>query len=201
MAGAVAELLSRTRITEIGFSRGLSRLVGLPRSAFGTMLGHFGIGVTLLGIVMATAFQTELVRTVRPGDTFDMSGYQLTFTGIAPRQGPNYTEQVGHLVVRQGGAEIAAMDPSKRIYPARGMPTTEASILTFGFSQLYVSLGETRDDGAVDIRAYFKPMITLIWLGTLVMSIGGIISITDRRLRVGAPKPARAKTAGLSPAE
>jgi cytochrome c-type biogenesis protein CcmF len=201
MAGAVAELLSRTRITEIGLSRGLSRLVGLPRSAFGTMLGHFGVGVTLLGIVMATAFQTELVRTVRPGDTFDMAGYQLTFTGIAPRQGPNYTEQVGHLVVRQGGAEIAAMDPSKRIYPARGMPTTEASILTFGFSQLYVSLGETRDDGAVDIRAYFKPMITLIWLGTLVMSIGGIISITDRRLRVGAPKPARAKTAGLSPAE
>ncbi|MFN4010989.1 MAG: heme lyase CcmF/NrfE family subunit [Pannonibacter sp.] len=201
MAGSIAELVTRTRISEIGLSRGLSRLAGLPRSAFGTTFGHFGIGVTLLGIVMSSAFQTELVRTVRPGDTFDVGAYQLVFSGIAPRQGPNFTEQVGHFTVRQGGAEIAAMDPSKRIYQARGMPTTEAAILTFGFSQLYVSLGETRDDGAVDIRAYFKPMITLIWLGTLVMSIGGLISITDRRLRVGAPKPARGKTAGLSPAE
>ncbi|WP_439529651.1 heme lyase CcmF/NrfE family subunit [Pannonibacter sp.] len=201
MAGSIAELVTRTRISEIGLSRGLSRLAGLPRSAFGTTFGHFGIGVTLLGIVMSSAFQTELVRTVRPGDTFDVGAYQLVFSGIAPRQGPNFTEQVGHFSVRQGGAEIAAMDPSKRIYQARGMPTTEAAILTFGFSQLYVSLGETRDDGAVDIRAYFKPMITLIWLGTLVMSIGGLISITDRRLRVGAPKPARGKAAGLSPAE
>ena len=201
MAGSIAELVTRTRIGEIGLSRGLSRLVGLPRSAFGTTFGHFGIGVTLLGIVMSTAFQTELVRTVRPGDTFDVAEYQLTYSGLAPRQGPNFTEQVGHFTVRQGGSEVGVLDPSKRLYQARGMPTTEAAILTFGFSQLYVSLGETRADGAADIRAYFKPMITLIWLGTLVMSIGGIISITDRRLRVGAPKPARAKIDGLSPAE
>ena len=201
MAGSIAELATRTRISEIGLSRGLSRLVGLPRSAFGTTFGHFGIGVTLLGIVMSSAFQTELVRTVRPGDTFDVGAYQLVFSGIAPRQGPNFTEQVGHFAVRQGGVDIAVLDPSKRIYQARGMPTTEAAILTFGFSQLYVSLGEVRDDGAVDIRAYFKPMITLIWLGTLVMAIGGLISITDRRLRVGAPKPARGKAAGFTPAE
>ncbi|WP_106751986.1 heme lyase CcmF/NrfE family subunit [Pannonibacter carbonis] len=201
MAGSIAELVTRTRIGEVGLSRGLSRLVGLPRSAFGTTLGHFGIGVTLLGIVMSSAFQTELVRTVRPGDTFDVADYQLSFSGLAPRQGPNFTEQVGHFTVRQGGTEVGVLDPSKRLYQARGMPTTEAAILTFGFSQLYVSLGETRADGAADIRAYYKPMITLIWLGTLVMSIGGIISITDRRLRVGAPKPARAKIAGLSPAE
>ena len=201
MAGSIAELATRTRISEVGLTRGFSRLVGLPRSAFGTTFGHFGIGVTLLGIVMSSAFQTELVRTVRSGDTFDVGAYQLVFSGIAPRQGPNFTEQVGHFAVRQGGVDVGVLDPSKRIYQARGMPTTEAAILTFGFSQLYVSLGEVRPDGAADIRAYFKPMITLIWLGTLVMAIGGLISITDRRLRVGAPKPARGKAAGLSPAE
>ncbi|NBN62872.1 heme lyase CcmF/NrfE family subunit [Pannonibacter tanglangensis] len=201
MVGSLAELAARVRFGEIGASRVLSRLAGLPRSTYGTVLGHFGIGVTTLGIVMSTAFQTEIVRTVRPNDTFDVAGYQLTFTGIVPRQGPNFNEQVGHFDVRKGGTEVGSMDPSKRIYPARGMPTTEASILTFGFSQLYVSLGETRDGGGADIRAYYKPMITLIWIGTLFMSLGGLISLTDRRLRVGAPKPARNKAAGLSPAE
>ncbi|ADZ71330.1 heme lyase CcmF/NrfE family subunit [Polymorphum gilvum] len=203
MAGAVAELVTRSRITEVGLGRGLVRLAGLPRSAFGTMLGHFGLGMTALGIVTASAFQVEHVQTMRPGDMVEVSGYQVTFDGAAPRQGPNYTEQVGHFTVRSGGIEVAKLDPSKRVYTARGMPTTEAAIKTFGFSQLYLSLGEGREDGGMDVRVYHKPLITLIWLGCLVMSFGGIVSISDRRLRVGAPKPARSRTAGagLSPAE
>lgn len=194
MAGAVAEIISRSRILEVGLVRGLPRLLGLPRSAWGTVLGHFGIGMTVLGIVTASAFQIEVVRNAKPGDTFDVSGYQLTFDGIAPQQGPNFTSQVGHFTVREGGREVARLDPSKRVYTARGMPTTEAAIATFGFSQLYVSLGESHADGSVDLRAYHKPLITLIWLGTLVMSLGGAVSLTDRRLRVGAPKPAKAKS-------
>ncbi|WP_299811976.1 heme lyase CcmF/NrfE family subunit [uncultured Roseibium sp.] len=202
MAGAVSEILTRVKILEIGPSRAFSRLVGLPGSAWGTTMAHFGVGLTVLGIVTASAFQEERIATMRPGDVVELSGYQLTFDGAAPRRGPNFTEEVGHFTIRQGGIFVAELDPSKRVYTARQMPTTEAAIHTTGFSQLYLSLGESRGDGAVDVRVYFKPLITLIWIGCVIMALGGAISIADRRLRVGAPKPARKrKSAAPAPAE
>ncbi len=194
VAGAISELLSRARFGAVGFSRGCRRLVGLPRAAFGVMLGHAGLGVLVLGIVGATAFETEVVRTLTPGQTLQISGYELTFDGVAPRRGPNYVDDVGHFTVREGGVVVAKMDPAKRLYTARNMPTTEAAIKTFGVSQLYLSLGQGHADGGVDVRAYFKPFITLIWIGCLIMAFGGVVSLSDRRLRVGAPKRARSKT-------
>ncbi|MBL8581432.1 MAG: heme lyase NrfEFG subunit NrfE, partial [Rhizobiaceae bacterium] len=86
---------------------------------------------------------------------------------------------------------IGTMNPSKRSFAARGSGTTEAALLTRGFSQLYLSLGDTNADGSVAIRAYHKPLVLLIWIGPLLMALGGLLSLTDRRLRVGAPKPAR----------
>ncbi|QDG78397.1 heme lyase CcmF/NrfE family subunit [Labrenzia sp. PHM005] len=193
MTGAIAEILTRVKFFEIGPKRGFSRLVGLPGSAWGTATAHFGIGVTVLGIVTASAFQEERIETMRPGDQVDLAGYEVTFDGAAPRQGPNFTEEVGHFTIRQGGALVTDLEPSKRVYTARQMPTTEAAIHTVGFSQLYLSLGESRGDGAVDVRVYFKPLITLIWIGSVIMAIGAVFSVADRRLRVGAPKPAAKK--------
>lgn len=201
MAGAVSEIVTRVRLFEVGLSRGLSRLAGLPGSAWGTAIAHFGVGVTVLGIVVASAFQEERIQTMRPGQSVELEGYEVTFDGAAPRSGPNYTEDVGHFTVRKGGVEIAKMQPSKRIYTARQMPTTEAAILTRGASQLYLSLGEGRTGGGMDVRVYYKPLITLIWIGCLIMSIGGLVSIADRRLRVGAPKPAASRKAAAAPAE
>jgi cytochrome c-type biogenesis protein CcmH/NrfF len=191
MAGSVSEIVTRVKFFQIGPKRGFARLVGLPGSAWGTAAAHFGIGVTVLGIVTASAFQEERVLTMRPGDTVELAGFQVTFDGAAPRRGPNYTEEVGHFSVRQGGTLVTGLDPSKRVYTARQMPTTEAAIHTSGFSQLYLSLGESRGDGAVDVRVYFKPLITLIWIGCVIMALGAVFSMADRRLRVGAPKPAR----------
>ena len=157
----------------------------------GTAIAHFGVGVTVLGIVTASAFQEERIETMRPGDVVDVAGYQVTFDGAAPRRGANYEEEVGHFTIRKDGLVVTKLDPSKRFYTARQMPTTEAGIHTVGFSQLYLSMGEGRGDGAIDVRVYFKPMITLIWIGSIIMAIGATFSMTDRRLRVGAPKPAR----------
>ena len=91
------------------------------------------------------------------------------------------------------------MEPSKRQFSARAMETTEAAIKTFGLSQLYISLGDIGEDGATTVRIYWKPLVTLIWLGPLVMALGGLVSLSDRRLRVGAPRPAR--RAAPAPAE
>ncbi|MCV0425364.1 MAG: heme lyase CcmF/NrfE family subunit [Roseibium sp.] len=190
MAGAIAEIVTRVKFFEIGAKRGFARLLGLPGSAWGTTIAHFGIGVTVLGIVTASAFQEERITTMRPGDTVNLVGYEVTFDGAAPRQGPNYTEEVGHFTIRKAGAYVTELDPSKRVYTARQMPTTEAGIHTIGFSQLYLSLGESRGDGAVDVRVYFKPLITLIWIGSVIMALGAAFSMADRRLRIGAPKPA-----------
>jgi cytochrome c-type biogenesis protein CcmF len=92
------------------------------------------------------------------------------------------------------------MEPSKRSFPSRGTTVGETALMTRGFAQLYLSLGDTAADGSLAVRLYYKPLVLLIWLGAVVMVIGGALSLSDRRLRVGAPKPARGKGA-LAPAE
>ena len=96
---------------------------------------------------------------------------------------------------RTSGDLLGAMEPSRRTFPARNMATTEAALMTRGVSQLYLSLGDPNPDGSVPVRLYFKPQVLMIWLGALIMFIGGALSLSDRRLRVGAPRPARARPA------
>jgi cytochrome c-type biogenesis protein CcmF len=106
--------------------------------------------------------------------------------------------------VREGGNVIGVMEPSKRTFSTRGMSTNEAALMRRGFGQLYLSLGDSEPNGAIAVRLYYKPLVLLIWLGAVVMMLGGALSLSDRRLRIGAPKPARAvKPAkpSLQPAE
>ncbi|MTI43719.1 cytochrome c-type biogenesis protein CcmF [Roseibium hamelinense] len=203
MAGAICEIWTRVKPREVGLKRAFERLKGLPGAAWGTATAHFGVGVTVLGIVTASAFQDEYVQTMKPGDTVNLSGYAVTFDGVAPRRGANFIEDVGHFTVRQSGVVIAEMEPSKRLYTARQFPTTEAGIHTVGFSQIYLSMGEGRPNGAIDVRVYFKPLVTLIWIGCVIMAIGAVFSMADRRLRVGAPKPSakRSPQPSATPAE
>jgi cytochrome c-type biogenesis protein CcmF len=199
MAGAVADLVERTNLLRQPLSGSMQRARGLPRSVLGTMLAHFGVGLTLLGIVSETNYGTERITALTPGQTISIRGYDLTFDGLVPRQGSNYSELVGKFTVRRGGQVIGLMEPAKRTFIARGTTTTEAALMTRGVSQLYLSLGDPNADGSIAVRLYHKPLVLLIWIGALVMFAGGALSLTDRRLRVGAPKPAR-KTA-LQPAE
>ncbi|WP_026789395.1 heme lyase CcmF/NrfE family subunit [Pleomorphomonas oryzae] len=192
LVGAFAELWSRARFRQVGLAVGFRRLAGLPRSAFGTALAHAGLGVTLLGIVSTSAFQSEAILEMKPGDTATVGGYSVTFDGVRNGAGPNYTEQVVSMTVRQGGTVQFIVEPTRRFYTTRQMPTTEAGIRTHGLSQFYVTLGgEGRQTGSLVVRMWDKPLVTLIWLGALAMMAGGALSLTDRRLRVGAPKPAR----------
>ncbi len=201
MAGAIVDIAERTMILRVPVSAALRRAAGLPRSAWGTAFAHFGIGVTLLGIVAVTVWGSERIAALKPGETIDVAHYRLTFDGLFDRPGPNYSDVVGHFTVRRlSGDLIGAMEPSRRTFPARHMATTEAALMTRGTSQLYLSLGDPNPDGTVPVRLYFKPQVLMIWLGALIMFVGGGLSLSDRRLRVGAPRPAKSKTA-LQPAE
>jgi cytochrome c-type biogenesis protein CcmF len=200
VAGALAEWASRVKLFAAGRDEVWRRARGLPRSAYGGMLAHGGIGLMVLGIVGTTAWQTEQVVTMKVGESSAIAGYELTFRGVAPNQGPNYQEQVGVFAVTRGGSQVATLDPSKRIYDQPRQATTEAGILAAWTGDLYVVLGDALQDGSGwVVRIYFNPLVRLIWIGCLLMSFGGLLSLSDRRLRVGAPR--RARRPAIAPAE
>ena len=199
MMGAVTDIAERIGLLRAPLSVVRQRAAGLPRSTWGTALAHFGIAVTLLGIVSVSTWATERIVAVKVGQSISLSGFELTFDGLVQRSGANYRELGGKFTVRQGSVAVATMEPTKRSFASRETTTTEAALMTRGFSQLYLSLGDVNSDGSVAVRLYYKPMVLLIWIGSIVMMLGGALSLSDRRLRVGAPKPA-AKPA-VQPAE
>jgi cytochrome c-type biogenesis protein CcmF len=191
MAGALSDIAERIDLRSMSFATIRRRAEGLPRSTWGTAVAHFALGITLAGIVCETTWNSERIISLRPSQTVSISGYDLSFDGMVNRDGSNYRETAAHFTVRKGGAVIGIMEPSKRVFPSRdGMSTTEAALLTRGFSQLYLSLGDSNADGSIALRLYHKPLVLLIWLGAVVMVLGGALSLSDRRLRIGAPKPA-----------
>ena len=202
IAGAVVDIAERVKLFRAPFGTSWDRAKGLPRSAWGTAFAHAGLGVALIGIVCESTWNIEHIATMRPNETAQLGSYSATFDGMNSRQGPNYREDIATFTIRQGGVAIGAMTPSKRSFTTRGMSTTEAALMTRGASQLYISLGAAEANGSITARIYYKPLVLLIWLGPVLMAFGGMLSLSDRRLRVGAPKPARPKLSGLAqPAE
>jgi cytochrome c-type biogenesis protein CcmF len=196
IAGALTDLVERTGLLRSPVRTTLRRAAGLPRSAWGAAIAHLGVGVTLLGIICETNWGSERIAAMRPHESIAVHHYNVTLDGFEERRGPNYRESVGHFTVRRGGeagAVIATMEPSLRSFPAREMSRTEAALLTRGVSQLYLSFGEAGSDDKIAVRLYHKPLVLLIWIGAVVMMLGGAMSLSDRRLRVGAPQPSRSR--------
>ncbi|MBB3769827.1 cytochrome c-type biogenesis protein CcmF [Angulomicrobium tetraedrale] len=197
--GALVDLAERGAVGRVPVATSVARLRGLPRASYGAALAHAGVGVCLFGIIAETSWNAERITGLKIGQSFEVGGYELTLARVEPRNGPNYRDLTGIFIIRRGGTEIGTIESSKRLFTARNMPTTEAGIRTFGFSQLYVSLGDELPGGGIGVRAYWKPFVTLIWLGAVIMALGGALSLSDRRLRIGAPKPAKPKPAKPTP--
>jgi cytochrome c-type biogenesis protein CcmF len=193
--GAIAELVDRIRLFRIPFGESWRRLSGLPRSAWSTAIAHFGVGLAVIGIVSVTAWQGELVTTMAPGQTVNVSGYAVHFDRLDDTPGPNYSAQRGEFTVTEPGGGTRVLSAEKRVYTPDGTPTTEAAISTYGLSQLYLQLGEKGQGDSFVVRLWHKPFVTCIWFGALLMAFAGFLSLTDRRLRVGAPRR-RAAPAG-----
>jgi cytochrome c-type biogenesis protein CcmF len=198
--GAFNEIVTRSWRRGAPWATAVAKAAGLPRSTWGTVIAHAGVGVTVIGIA-ATGWSAEAIGSLKVGDRLAAGPYEVELLNVVPRTGPNYREDVASLRIRRAGRDLGTMETMKRLYLTRNMPTTEAGIVSFGLSQLYASIGEVRSDGRVDLRLYDKPLVLLIWLGAVVMATGGALSLTDRRLRVGAPARLRAPHAATAPAE
>ena len=191
----LAEWADRVQLFRIPAAASLSRARRLPRAAYGMNLAHLGMAVAVAGMTASSAWKSEEVRVMRPGETVVVAGYTYRFEEVRDMRGPNYFSQVGRFTVTREGEPVAELTPEKRFYPVQQMPTTEAAIHTNGISDLYAVLGDSDGQGGWTVRIYHEPLVPWLWVGCLLMVLGGCVSLSDRRLRVGAPRRSRAAPA------
>jgi cytochrome c-type biogenesis protein CcmF len=190
LMGAATDIAFRVKLFSTSGAESWRRLRNLPRAAYGSALAHAGLGVMVIGLVATTAWRAERIEALAPASTVGIAGYELTFQGVAPHRGPNYQERVGIFMVTRNGSPVTTLTPSKRAFTVEKSATSEAGIHNSWRGDLYVVLGDPLKDGAYSVRVYFNPLVRLIWIGALIMFFGGAVSLSDRRLRVGAPKTA-----------
>jgi cytochrome c-type biogenesis protein CcmF len=169
----------------------LIRRKGARATAFAAALAHAGLGVTLMGVAGATLWRSEALAVMGPGDIMRVGPYTLRFDGVTQEQGPNYRASRAHIALMDGARVQTTMTPEQRIYPAEGQDMADTAIRTTGLQDLYLALGDDRGQGRWTVRAYVSPLAPFIWLGGLVMAMGGMLSLW-RRLRVRGPVPAAA---------
>jgi cytochrome c-type biogenesis protein CcmF len=196
VAGSAVDLWLRTGREDAGHR--FRRLFRLPRADWGKAMAHAGLGVVIFGVAAMLAWVTEDIRVVKPGDTYPLGPYEVTFQGVRQVQGPNYVSNMADLQVRRAGAVVATLHPEKRSYVFAGMGTTEAAIDKGVVHDIYVALGDPQDGGGYAIRSYLKPFANWLWAGAVLMGLGGLMSLSDRRYRVAA---GAARRAAVQPAE
>ncbi|MFN3578426.1 MAG: heme lyase CcmF/NrfE family subunit, partial [Tabrizicola sp.] len=182
--GALTDLWARTGRDNIGAR--FARLARLPRADWGKATAHFGLGVTIFAVSAMLAWKVEDIRVVQEGESFPLGAYTVRLDKVEEVEGPNYASTIGTMTVTKGGARVAVLNPEKRFYPVAQMPTTEAAI-DYGFTRdLYLVLGDRQKGGGWAVRSYIEPFANWLWGGAILMALGGILSLSDRRYRVAA---------------
>jgi cytochrome c-type biogenesis protein CcmF len=174
----------RERLAHADGSSLMGRLAAVPRSYWGMLLAHCGVAVFIVGVTMVKGFEVEQDLRMNVGETSTVGGYTFRFDGVREVKGPNYIAARGTFHVSQDGREVTVMYPEKRRYTVQNQTMTEAAIAPGLVRDLYVSLGEPVDNGAWSVRLYHKPFIDWIWGGCLIMALGGVLAISDRRYRL-----------------
>ncbi|EME00808.1 heme lyase CcmF/NrfE family subunit [Pseudomonas stutzeri] len=175
----IRDLLDKTR--HKGLLKGMR---SLAPSYWGMHLAHLGLAVCAIGVVLTSHQSAERDLRLAPGESLSLGGYEFVFEGAVHHEGPNFTSDKATIRVLDGNKQIATLHPEKRLYTVQQMPMTEAGI-DAGFTRdLYVALGEPLGDGAWAVRVHIKPFVRWIWLGALMMGLGGVLAASDRRYRV-----------------
>ncbi len=196
--GSLVELAERVQLFRIPLARSLKRAGGLPRSAYAMAIAHMGLGVMMVGVVASSAWQSERILVMKPGDSVELAGYNFALEEVAEHEGPNYIARRAVIAVTSGDSDVANLTPEMRFYPVERQPTSEAGIHSNALRDLYAVLadppqGQTAEEAGYTVRLYHNPMVTWIWAGVVMMGIAGAVSLTDRRHRVGAPTTTKAR--------
>ncbi len=188
----------RERLRPAGGMQGslLHRFNQIPRAMKGMMLAHLGIGVFIIGVTMVRTYEVERDLNMDVGQSAEIAGYTFTFQGVRDVEGPNYRAAQGLVVLSKNGKELAQLRPEKRVYRVQQNPMTEAAIRSRPMGDIYVSLGQATQGTAWVVRLYYKPFVTWIWGGCVLMALGGVLAAADRRYRTAR----REQTAGAGPA-
>jgi len=194
VVGTAIDLWSRT-----GRNGSFARLFRLPRADWGKSIAHAGLGVTMLGVSGLMAWELEDISTVQIGESIEIGSYEVMLTEVKRVPGPNYVSTMASVDVLKNGSFVRTLYPEKRVYPVQAMPTTEAAIDNGFLRDVYVVIGDPQEDGGWALRSHVKPLANWIWGGSILMALGGIFSLTDRRYRVAAG--ARKAPSGGVPAE
>ncbi|WP_316175981.1 heme lyase CcmF/NrfE family subunit [Bradyrhizobium sp. SZCCHNRI1073] len=202
VVGSLMVLAHRVRLgmtTPLATSLNLARTT--PLAVYGLVLAHAGMGVTVAGITGMTAWASEKVQMLRPGQSLQLAGYDIKLRSIGKFPGPNYEAERGTFDITRNGKPFTQLSSERRFYPVRQQQTTAAGIRTNLIWNVYVTLGDPDDKGAWAVRCYYHPLVPLVWIGALMMACGGFISLADRRFRVGAPRRAMRAVPTAVPAE
>ena len=171
----------------------------LTQAALGMSVAHLGLGLCVLGITVTSSFGLVTDQRIAPGGTARVGDYEIVFAGTRPVSGPNYQALRGEITVTRGGKPVTTLYPEKRTYVVRTSPLTEPGIDAGWSRDIFVALGDELGEGAWSVRLQYKPLVRFIWLGAIVMALGGLLAATDRRYRVratvlsGATAPAAAQ--------
>ncbi|MGR3713765.1 MAG: heme lyase CcmF/NrfE family subunit [Shimia sp.] len=184
VSGAIIDIWSRTGRGAV--SARFGRLRRLPGADWGKATAHAGLGITMFGVAGLMAWEQEDIRVAYEGEPYGLGAYEFTLLDVRDERGPNYFTTIADVQVTKDGRDVALLQPEKRMYPVAGMPTTEAAIDYRILRDVYIALGDEQADGGVTIRTYIKPLTNWIWMGSLLMALGGCFSIFDRRYRVAA---------------
>ena len=169
-----------------------SRLRSITASWWGMWLAHLGVGIFIIGVTLVGSLDQNLDVKMKEGQRTELAGYTFLFRGAVDADGPNYDAARGMIELSRDGRALGTLTPEKRVYRAQGMPMTEASLDIGVFRDVYVSLGEQLPDGAWIVSLYYKPFISWIWMGCLLMALGGVFAASDRRYRRLAAREATA---------
>jgi cytochrome c-type biogenesis protein CcmF len=187
MLGVLTDLADRSGLAKLPALTFWRRLRHLPRGTWGYAIAHFGVGVLIAGITVSTAWRSERIETLHPGDTVEIAGRTLRLVGVTEGDVANYHTQRAQIVVERPGSAPMTLYPERRWYPVARSQTTNTAIATNGFGDLYLALGDPDDKGGWVLRAYYNPLVPWIWFGAILAALGGLVSLSDRRLRLRVP--------------
>jgi cytochrome c-type biogenesis protein CcmF len=187
LVGSATEWADRVGLFRRSWRDAFHRAMHLPRSAYGMTISHMGLAIVLIGITGSVAWKTEYLQVMHPGDSAAIAGYQVKFIGVEDNlKGPNYVAARGTFIVTRNGRYVSTLEPERRVFTIPPQPLSTVAIHTNFVSDVYVVLGDPSEGGDI-VHIYHNPMVPWLFFGAVVMVLGGIVALTDRHHRIGAP--------------